>query len=202
MARLEKLAWIVAVVVPVALLAVVGCKSDGEEKQTTDVSQEKGVPGGTAVATSSVTATVTAIDKVSRHVSLVTADGNKTTVKVGPSAANFDQIELGDKVKVTVTQELVVALAEPGQASADGRAAAVVLAPIGAKPGGIAAATVQATATVTAIDISNHKATLQFADGTTKTFLVRKDVDLTKRKVGEKITFTYTESVAILVEKP
>ena len=54
----------------------------------------------------------------------------------------------------------------------------VALAPKGAKPGGIMAATTQVTAKVTAIDVEHHKATLQFEDGTTRTVAVRPDVDL------------------------
>ena len=58
------------------------------------------------------------------------------------------------------------------------------------------------TAKVTAIDLKQHKATLQFPDGTTKTVRVRKDVDLTKRQVGEEVVIRATEAVAIVVEKP
>jgi hypothetical protein len=62
--------------------------------------------------------------------------------------------------------------------------------------------TVQVTATVTAIDLKAHKATLQFTDGTTRTIAVRKDVDLTQRKVGEQVVIRSTEALAISVEKP
>ena len=62
--------------------------------------------------------------------------------------------------------------------------------------------TVQVTAKVKAIDLKHHKATLQFPDGTTKTFAVRKDVDLTQRQVGEKVFIRSTETLAISVEKP
>jgi hypothetical protein len=62
--------------------------------------------------------------------------------------------------------------------------------------------TVQVTAKVTAIDLKNHKATLQFPDGTTKKIAVRKDVDLTKQKVGDEVVLRCTEALAISVEKP
>jgi Cu/Ag efflux protein CusF len=78
----------------------------------------------------------------------------------------------------------------------------VALAPKGASPAGLVAETTQSTATVTAIDPAKRTATLRFEDGTTKTFPVRSDVDLSKRKVGEKVVFRATEMLAIKVEKP
>jgi hypothetical protein len=50
--------------------------------------------------------------------------------------------------------------------------------------------------------VKHQKATLLFPDGTTKTFKVRKDVDLTKQTVGTDVVMRVTEAVAISVEKP
>ena len=162
----------------------------------------EGVAGGAFVQTHQLTATVIAINQASRKVTLLSPDGIKQTVKVGPGAINFSQIQVGDTLKVEVTQELVVQLASPGEATDDGSAALVALAPKGAKPGGVIAETTQVIATVTAIDQPKHTATLRFEDGSTKTFPVRSDVDLGKRKVGEKVVFRATEMVALRVEKP
>jgi hypothetical protein len=153
------------------------------------------------VDTHKMTAKVTAIDTANRKVTLVTSDGEKTTVKCGPEVINFDQIRVGDQLKVTVAEELAVYMAKEGAAPSDGAAALVALAPKGAKPGGVVASTVQVTAKVTAIDLKHHKATLQFADGTTRTVTVRDDVDLTKRRVGEEVVIRTTEVLALEVEK-
>jgi hypothetical protein len=59
----------------------------------------------------------------------------------------------------------------------------------------------QQTATVTAIDLAQHTATLQFPDGTSKTIAVRPDVDLSKRKVGEQVVIRTTAAVAVSVQK-
>jgi hypothetical protein len=191
--------------VPAAMMVLTSCSSTPEApegKRTTVVTAEKGVPGGTVVDTYQVTATVTAIDAPNRKVTLVTPDGKKETVKVGVQAINFDQIRIGDQVKATVTQELAVAMAKGNLPANDGQAVLVALAPKGAKPGGVVAGTAQVTAKVKAIDLKNHKATLEFPDGTTKTVAVRPDVDLTQRSVGEEVVIRVTESVAIQVEKP
>jgi hypothetical protein len=66
----------------------------------------------------------------------------------------------------------------------------------------VVAQTVQVTAKVAEIDLKNHRATLEFPDGSKKTFAVRPDVDLTQRAIGEEVVIRATESVAISVEKP
>jgi hypothetical protein len=188
---------------PAALLTLASCSSPPAptSETTSSTSIEKGVPGGVVVETNKMTANVTAIDTASRTVTLATPDGRKTPVKCGPEIINFDQIRVGDQVKVTVTEELAVSMATEATPPAAG-AMTVALAPKGAKPGGVIAGTVQVTATISAIDLKNHKATLQFPDGSTHTVAVREDVDLTQRKVGEKVVIRTTGSMAISVEKP
>ena len=96
----------------------------------------------------------------------------------------------------------MVFVRKPGESSGDGAAAAVALAPLGEKPGALMSNTVEITATVKSIDVEHQKATLLFPDGTSKTFKVRKDVDLTKQAVGAEVVIRATEAVAISVEKP
>ncbi|MFO7686533.1 MAG: copper-binding protein [Desulfobacterales bacterium] len=163
---------------------------------------QEGVPGGVIVNTLDVSAKVTAIDRANRKATLLGPDGKRFTVKAGPEYVNFDQVGVGDWVNLTVTEELVVYLNEGGESGNDESAALVALAPKGAQPGGLIAETTQITGTVTAIDPEKRTATLRFEDGSTKTFPVRSDVDLTKRKVGEQVVFRITEMIAISVEKP
>ena len=66
----------------------------------------------------------------------------------------------------------------------------------------MAADTTQVTATVMAIDPMERTATLRFENGSTRTIAVRDDIDLSKRKVGEKVVFLLTNMMAISVEKP
>ena len=163
---------------------------------------QPGVPGGVFVNTMEVSARVTAIDKAKRKVTLLAPDGKKYPVKVGPEAVNFDQIKVGDLVKATVTEELVIFLDGEGAPADEGVAGVVALAPKGAQPGGLVAQTAQVIGTVTAIDRTKRTATLRFDDGTTKTFPVREDIDLSKHEVGERVVFRVTEMIAISVEKP
>jgi len=188
-------------ILPVAITALVSCTTLKTES-TTSAKIKQGVPGGEVVQTTTIRATVTGLDAAKRKITLVDPEGQKFTVTAGPEVVNFQQIRIGDQLKMTLTEEIVVRMAKPGEKAHEAAAAAVGLAPVGAKPGVITAATYQTTATVTAIDQHNRKATLRFADGTSKKFPVRKDVDLTKRKVGEKVLIRATEVLAIRIEKP
>jgi len=188
-------------ILPAAILALASCTTIKPETDT-QIKTKPGVPGGEVVQTSTINATVTGIDSAKRKVTLVTKDGKKVTVKAGPEVVNFGQIRVGDQLKATLTEELVVRMAKPGEKNEDGGAAVVGIAPKGSKPGAMTAETYQVTATVSAIDLKKRKATLLFPDGSLKTFPVRTDVDLTKRKVGEKVVIRTTEVFAILLEKP
>jgi hypothetical protein len=115
---------------------------------------------------------------------------------------NFEQIQAGDRINATITQELVVHLRKPGAGKSDSGAAVVALAPEGGKPAMVTAHTMEITARVKSIDLQNHKATLEFPGGRTRTVAVRPDVDLTKAKVGQEFVVRTTETVAIAVEKP
>lgn len=106
----------------------------------------EGVPGGGVVATYELTATVAALDQASRKVTLVDAAGIKQTVKAGPEVINFAQIRVGDRLKITATEELVVYVAGAGETPANGGAQLVARAPKGAKPGALMAETTRVTA--------------------------------------------------------
>ena len=189
--------------VPVAALTLASCSTEPKPavETTSAVSYQPGVPGGIKVETHQLTARVSAIDAATRKVTLVMADGKTTTVKCGPSVINFDQIRVNDRLKVTVTEEVVAYLAD-ARTPPDGGATAVALAPRGVKPGAVIADTVQVTAKIAALDYRNNKATLQFPDGSTRTVAVRNDVDLRQRQVGEEVIIRVTEVTAIQVTKP
>jgi hypothetical protein len=166
------------------------------------VAVAEGVPGGVAVRTYELTATVASIDKAKRKVTLIDPSGIKATVKAGPEVVNFDQINVGDQLKVRATEQLAVYVVGEGEAPKDDGAQVVALAPKGVKPGGLMADTTQVAAKVAALDEEHHRATLEFEDGTIRTVPVRADVDLSKRNVGDKVVIRTTESLAISVDKP
>lgn len=163
---------------------------------------QPGVPGGVLIGTYTEMATVSEIDRDKRKVTLVGPDQKKAVFKAGPAVVNFDQIQVGDQVRATVTQELAVFVRKSGEPSGDGGVTTVALNPVGAKPGGLIADSIEITAKVTAINLKKHQATLQFPDGSSKTFKVRPDVNLAQQTVGQEVVIRTTDAVAITVEKP
>jgi hypothetical protein len=159
----------------------------------------EGTAGGVFVQTLVITAKVAEIDRAHRKVTLVNDEGIKQVVKVGPEAINFDQIQVGDQLTVTATEELVVDMSAP--ADADDAAALVALAPKGSKPGGLVAEVIQVTGTITEINLDKRTVALRFEDGTTSTFNVRRDVELGRRKLGERVTFRFTEMIALQLDQ-
>lgn len=187
-----------ALLVPTLLAGIIACPIQAVEAGA-GATVQPGVPGGTFVQTMQMSAEVLAIDAATRTLT-VKSEGREAKLKVGPEAVNFPQIKVGDKIKVAVVEELVVAMTDPAAAAKDGAAVTVALAPEGAKPGGVTVATGRVTATVVAIDQEKRLATLSFPDGSKKAVKVRPDVDLKLRKVGEQVTITITEAMAISVE--
>jgi hypothetical protein len=197
---------IALVIVPAAVLVCASCSTTTPPppaEGSSAAAYQEGVPGGARVDTFEITATVTAVDHAKRQATLLTSDRKKTQYKAGPDVINFDQVRVGDQVKATVTEELVVYVREKSEPrNNDGQAGLVALAPKGAKPGAVMAATVEVTARVTSVDLRNHKATLEFPDGSTKTVAVRPDVKLSAADVGREVVIQVTQAVAIRVEKP
>jgi hypothetical protein len=183
---------------PAAMLTFTSCSTTSGDEEVAVFETSDGVA---IVDTIKISATVTSIDATKRKVTLTMADGKRTTVKCGPEVVNFGQIAINDRVNITMTEELAVFLGAGAPPSAAG-AAAVALAPIGAKPGGMMADTLQITAKITAIDAKKRQVTLALPDGSTKTVKAGKKVDLSDVKLGDNVTLQHTEALAISVEKP
>lgn len=178
---------------PAATLA-----DDAAKPLTVHRSTEKGMVSGGRVE--QVTATVTAIDAANR---LVTLKGKTETdtIKMGPEVKNFDQIKVGDLVRVTVSQGAVLSLMAPGAAPVEPSVTARGdAAPLGAKPAGDVKVSIKGTVTVTAIDMKTRIATLETAEGRKFKVKAGKDIALDKVKVGDKVLAEFNETVAIAVE--
>jgi hypothetical protein len=185
---------------PVVWLILTGCSSTTKVDKTTTTVFQEGVPGGTLAQTYQTTARVTALDPVTRQVTLLAPDGSQNIFKAGPKVA-LDQIKAGDEVKVTVARELAVYL-NPNDVPAAPSPAAVVRATPGVRPGVLMADTVELTATVESVDLAKHEAAMHISDGRSGTFKVRKDVDLTRVKPGSKVFIRIKTAAAIMMEKP
>ena len=150
-----------------------------------------------------MTARVDAIDHKHRIVTLRGPEGEPVTFKVDDAVRNLDQVKKGDQVVASYYESIAIRVhkpgeAEPGVSSTD----ATERAPVGAMPGAATAQTTSITARVTKIDKSKPSITLKGPKGKLVTVKVKDPARLEKVKVGDLLSITYTQAVAIAVEKP
>jgi len=184
------------------LLLVVSCASKLDDERNTSTAYREGVPGGTWVESYRIPVTVAAIDPASRNVTLVASDNSRNTFTAGPDFSGFDQLRVGDQVQAAVARELVVFLRQHGPPPQADMSAAKELIKDDEQSGVLKADTVEKTAKVTAISPSQGEATLQFADGSTRTLTVRRDVNLFSFKAGEEVVIRTRSAVVLNLEKP
>jgi hypothetical protein len=179
----------------VALPLITACGAMDANKQATE-------PGAVAVETTQLTATVKAVNRRNRTLTLAGRSGKRFTYKVSKAAVNFDQIRVGDRVNVTLTEAIAVYLQPKGTPEGVGEGTVIALAPKGAMPGGLVATTTAVTARVVSVDAATRHAVLQLPDGRKKTVSVGPHVDLAKVAPGDAVTAQIADELAISVEKP
>jgi len=144
-----------------------------------------------------------AIDRVDRNVTIQGPDGNVVTVEVSHAARNFDQIEIGNQVKVEYYEAVAMYVGKEGAKPEAVAGLITARAPEGEKPASVAVETVDVSATVQAIDKKKRTVTLKGPDGKLVTAKVDKSVEgFDTLKVGDSIHVRFTEAIAISVEKP
>ena len=146
-------------------------------------------------------ATVVEIDKADRMVTLLSHNGNVVKIEAGEEVRNFDQIEVGDKVKITYYESVAIYLGAPGTQPEADAAAVMVRAAKGTKPGGVAVGAIDVSAKVVAIDKTKRELTLELPDGR----VVKNEVDPSVKafdglEVGDVIHARITRALAIGVE--
>ena len=167
--------------------------------------QTAAVVGGTAPGKAGVaevvklTATVTALDKATRDVTLKGPQGNELTLTAGPDVKNFDQIKVGDQVNVEFIQALTLELKKGGGlVVARTEQKGAVAAKPGEKPAAAAGRQVTIVADVIATDPAKQTITLK---GPKQTVDMRiTDPEQFKRIAkGDQVEATYTQAVAMVL---
>jgi Cu/Ag efflux protein CusF len=146
------------------------------------------------------TATIQAIDKANRLLTLKDESGAEDTMQVGPAMKRFDELKVGDKVKVTYSESLVLQVRKPGDAVTTGGDTAKLTKGTGASPSATLSSQQTTSVDVVAIDQKLPSITVKTADGRTVTRKVEDRKNLEGVKVGDKIDITYTQAAIISVE--
>jgi hypothetical protein len=149
----------------------------------------------------SATATIEAIDKTTRAVTLRNEKGEEEIYTAGPDVQRFDELKVGDKVKMTYYESIVLQVRKPGEEkAAETPVGTAMTRAQGSVPGGTLAAQEKTTVTVKAIDPATPSITVTTADGRTVTRKVEDKKNLEGVKVGDQIDITYTIALLTHVE--
>jgi hypothetical protein len=169
--------------------------------QTGGMAAVKSEPGKVTMAEAvRITASVEAIDKAKRLITLKGPEGNTFVVQAGPEVKNFDQIKVGDLVVASYIEALTLEL-KPGGGQIRERTERenAVTAKPGQAPGAAAGRQVTVIADVMSVDAKKQTVRLRGPQRTVD--LKVKDPNQFKLiKVGDQVEATFTEAVAIAVE--
>lgn len=206
---MKKLFGVTSGLVLAATLLIGGCtttkKAELPSGSTTTSQSRVSEPESVAFEREDLTiirATVEAVDLKKRLVTVRGPMGNRVKLKVDETARNLPQVKVGDTVKVEYLESVAVRVLEAGeQGSPPSEKAALVMAQPGEKPGALAANQITVTATIEGINKNKPSVTLKGQGGDVVEVRVRHPEYLEKVKVGDNIEITYTEALALSVEK-
>lgn len=145
------------------------------------------------------TARVEAVNSATREVTLRWDDGVVTQYTCGPEVRNFAQIRVGDTVNAMVADAVAVSVGPSKGEPIAGTVTDVARAKLGEKPGMVVSSTALVTARVLAVDSVFRTVTVRGPAGKERVIRVQPDVNLGNVTVGNDVTLTVTETVAIWV---
>jgi Cu/Ag efflux protein CusF len=143
--------------------------------------------------------TIKAIDRATRSVTLHAENGDEDTFTVGPEVKRFDQLKVGDTIKATYYESLVLQLRKPG-AAAPTTGAVAAGGRMKDVPGGAIGVEQTTSVTVKAIDMNAPSITVTTADGRTLTRKIADKKNLEGVTPGDHIDITYTQGLLVAAE--
>jgi hypothetical protein len=152
---------------------------------------------------SEISGRVVALHRAQRTVSLRGPQGNVVTIKVDKAAQNFDQVRVGDEVKLQYYESVAIYVTSDGKPPAADSAVAVGVAAKGAKPAGEVIEVTDVSATIEAINPVKRVLTLKGPQGNVFPVTVDKSVQgFNALRVGDNVHVRHTEALALTVSKP
>ena len=149
--------------------------------------------------TVTVAGTVETIEKSRHAVNIKTADGKFVALDVPAGAKRFDELKVGDKVKATYNNNVIVRLKQPGEAAVDSADASSTMGKE-AKPGGTASMMRTMTATVTEIDKGASSMTFTGPNGWKYSRRIVDPKVFDQVKVGDRVDISWSTDATIAVE--
>jgi hypothetical protein len=147
-------------------------------------------------------AIVESVNRDTRELKLLDAQGNRFTVIADKDVRNFDQIAPRDRIVAEYLESVAVVIAPKGSKPALGDASKWVVARAGDKPGVAGVEARNIVATVQAINAVDRLLTLQTEDGDVRTVKVSEQAELHRVDVGDQVRLRITMAVAMAVVSP
>ena len=162
---------------------------------TTETSESNTASGHERSRLTHMAATITAIDRSDRMLTLKAEDGTETTVNVPSDAKVFDKLKTGEKVDVDYYDSLAVSLAPSGSkpTMTERRGRSVDMG------GGVRGREIMVTAEVISVDADANTVTFKGPKGNLRTVHVGNPTlqeKLPSLKPGQVVQFDYTQATA------
>ena len=149
-----------------------------------------------------LTAVVEAINHETREVTLRGPEGGTVSFVASEDARNLGQVKVGDIVMAEYVQSMSIEVfANDGTEPGAGELTVAGRSEEGAMPALTAIDALVVTATVEEINLEANTFKLRGPAGEIKEFEARDPENLKKAAVGDLVVITYTEAIAISVEK-
>ena len=148
-----------------------------------------------------ITATIEAIDKASRVVTLKGPEGNSVDVKASDQLEGFNSLRVGDEVTATYFAAVMIRARKPGDPVATGEPATTVRR-TERTPGSDTRQERTFTVTVEAVDTKAPSLRVKGPQGRVVTMAVADPKQLQNLKVGDTVDLTYYESLLVKVGRP
>ena len=151
-----------------------------------------------------ITATIESLNHETREATLKGPLGNMVTFVVDPRVKRLNEFKVGDRVRADYFVSIAYELREPTDAEkkeplvylgAGGKAASDT------PPAAGVAAQIRAVCTVEGLDRPSETVTLKGPRGRYATVQVNDPENLTKLRIGQSVIVTYTEALAVSLEK-
>jgi Cu/Ag efflux protein CusF len=162
---------------------------------------EKPIGKGAASVTK-VRGTVAAVDKDAGTVTLKGPKGRTVTIEV-KDKQKLDMIKVGDPVVAAYVEAVAFRVQKAGSGATPGVTTQEtrISSKPGETPAGAVGREVTATVTITAIDKKARTVTVKGPQGGTETIKARDPKNLEGLKVGDMVEITYTQALAISLDK-
>jgi hypothetical protein len=160
------------------------------------IAQEKAAPeaSGYTEEAGTITATVQAVDLEKRIVTVKTPKGEVVEIRVDEMVKNLSSVKVGDRVVLSYFKSIAYQVTKPGEAGEIAAKAEV-------KRVGAQTRLVTKTATIQDIDRNTNNVVLKGPEGNLVGVNVKDPGKLKNVQVGDQVVITYTEALAISLEK-